>query len=716
MELIDLYNQIKNPIDDPKVIEKLITAYANSSKGLGGYYSRLTETTKKTYNKGQYYRDDADKFYAMLFNKWKNSIVAMTRDEFVELYKHGNYGQDFIKMRNYLKRVPDVSTMQEANDIFFGKKGDKELEEALDKYRWSALGSTSGWVHVCSRYLTAKKDKYPHIEHRLYLNTESLDTYKMITYFVEKCDQHHLPYYFKFDQYANRDDTIVIYSSSDTLTKYIEVLREIKKEHPELVFKTKEPPVLTGQIDGWIGYGSEPSRTPDGKNHSFNEIRADAIEPAIEQVTKKWIMDHRNMQIIYKGQKVTFQDYLAMKSTENLLNDLEHKFAYYEDNDKRVAQHTGKIYNPSSVINRLGYSLQDIRYPRFQQNLYNILRAQIGFNLSKVCNGSYKDMETVNIRVRNDKKISFTGYDLEKIIQQITPNIVKNDPNFVSSVQAQIKNTARQHGIDPDKYCFDLKTVERMKTMANKAQSPVRQKSDLKQKQNLNLDALDFQTIIQTINPTLLERKMKLPNGALIPAKQYIQKIVFPHLPSTGVVILASGGLMTVQHFIEEGVMYECQEKYNGDFPRYMAEKTRNNVGAVSIKYDNEKFEINPVEITNYINPTLLERKMKLPNGAVISAKQYIEEIFAPHIPSNGRIILSNGVDISVIQYIEELLLWEGQTKYNGDINQILFNTTRNNIGTISADPHKVQDELKNLRNKAKEISQTVSVGSGPKQ
>ena len=63
MELIELYDQVKNPIDDPKVIEKLIKAYANSSKGLGGFYGQLTKTVQKEHNKGQYYREDADKFY-----------------------------------------------------------------------------------------------------------------------------------------------------------------------------------------------------------------------------------------------------------------------------------------------------------------------------------------------------------------------------------------------------------------------------------------------------------------------------------------------------------------------------------------------------------------------------------------------------------------------------------------------------------------------------
>ena len=72
---------------------------------------------------------------------------------------------------------------------------------------------------------------------------------------------------------------------------------------------------------------------------------------------------------------------------------------------------------------------------------------------------------------------------------------------------------------------------------------------------------------------------MKLPNGAEISARQYIQEIVFPLLPKNGVVILDNGGVLSVKQFIEECVMYECQEKYNGDFPRYMAEKTRNNLG-----------------------------------------------------------------------------------------------------------------------------------------
>lgn len=750
MELMEIYNQIHNPIDDPRVIEKLINAYANLSKGFGGFYGQLTKTVQKEHNKGQYYREDADRFYAMLFNKWKNSIVAMTRDEFVQLYRKGSYGQDFIKMRNYLKNVPDVSTMKEADEIFYGNKGDKELESALDKYSWKSFGGESGWIHVCSRYLTAKKDQYPNVEHRLYLDTESLDTYKMITYLVEKCDEHHLPYYFKFDQYANRDDTIVIYSSTENLTKYVEILQEIKKEHPDLVSRAKEPPVLTGQIDGWIGYGSEPSKTPDGKRQSFNEVRAKTLEHSIGTVTKQWIMSHRNQEITYQDQKLSFQDYVAMKSAEKLVAELEKRFLYYEEKDKKVAQRNGKIYNQLTVIDRLGYALQDVRSSQFKQSVYRILKDHMGTLLPRICNGSYKDMDTINMTVRNGKKITFSGDDLETIIQRLSVNIAKNDPNFIPTVQATIKKEASQYGIDSEKFCFDTKAREKMRTitaqkeaqrqqvqqqppvsntpqqtvLTNGATDPnkylgasgenhevMEQTVNAEDTKSIDLSSLDVQTLPQMINPALMERKMKLPNGAEIPAKQYIQEVVYPQLPKNGVVILDNGAVLPVKQFIEEGVMFECQEKYNGDFPKYMAERTRSNLGVVTVGNGDERYDLNPVEITEYINPALLDKRVKLPNGVEISARQYIQEVYAPHIPANGMVTLSNGAEIPVKQYIEEVLLWEGQEKYNGNIEQILYNTTRNNTGIVNADPKNLQEALIKMRTQTESIEQQQSVG-----
>ncbi len=460
MELMELYHQIKNPLDDPLVIEKLIKAYANSGKGLGGFYGQLTKTVDKEHNKGQFYLNDSDEFYSMMFNKWKNSILALTKEQFIKLYRNGSYGLGFVKMREYLKSIPDVKTKKEVDDIFFGKHNDKELANALNKYRWTSFGEGSGWIHVCSRYVTAKQDEYPNIEHRLYLNTESLDTYKMVNSLVKKCDRYHLPYYFKFDQYANRDDTIVIYSSTENLMKYIEILKEIKNEYPDLVKGLKEPPLLTGKIDNWIGYGSEPIRAKE--ENSFNKKRSILIEKVIDKITKKWIVDHINIYVLYKGQKLVFYDYVAMKLVEKLIDYLEKRFGNYEDSFKKQAQSNGTIYNQNDVVQKLGYSLSDIKSQSFKESVFKIIREPIYASLKTMCNGSGIEMNEIKMNVRNGKQIYFGGSDLEEVVRELSVKISQNDPNYMKNIHSGIIINANRFGIDPNKFCFDIDKRERM--------------------------------------------------------------------------------------------------------------------------------------------------------------------------------------------------------------------------------------------------------------
>ena len=311
MNLTDIYNNSLNPIDDKATMEKLLEAYSN----LNGhsFYSKLVDFTVKDKIHGRYNVYYSDKLFSTLFNKWKNSIVSMTRPEFIDLYLNGSYGQDLVVLRKFLKTVEDVKTQKEANEIMYHKYDDEVLNEAMDKYRYTAFGEGSGWEHINSRYLTAKKDKHPNIEHRLYLNTNSTDTHELLCYFIEKCDKYKIPYYYKFDFEGRRDDTIVIYSDTERLKDYIKILREIKQEHEELIGRCKNPPILTAKIDGWIGYGSEPDRTKEGKLQSFNGVRSPLIYSAIDNKTKDWIYNHKDIQISYGNIKQSFQDFLIDK-------------------------------------------------------------------------------------------------------------------------------------------------------------------------------------------------------------------------------------------------------------------------------------------------------------------------------------------------------------------------------------------------------------------
>lgn len=70
----------------------------------------------------------------------------------------------------------------------------------------------------------------------------------------------------------------------------------------------------------------------------------------------------------------------------------------------------------------------------------------------------------------------------------------------------------------------------------------------------------------------LLNRNLKLPNGESMPARRYIEEIVMPYLPITDYVYLTSGIKIPFSHFILECVVYDCQERYNGDFAKYIQE------------------------------------------------------------------------------------------------------------------------------------------------
>ena len=86
--------------------------------------------------------------------------------------------------------------------------------------------------------------------------------------------------------------------------------------------------------------------------------------------------------------------------------------------------------------------------------------------------------------------------------------------------------------------------------------------------------------LLSEISPELLNRKMKLPNGEEIAAEKYLKEIVLPYIPTNGLITLNNGNEIPVSHFLMECVIFDCQQKYNGDFAKYMKEcvKLDNNV------------------------------------------------------------------------------------------------------------------------------------------
>lgn len=655
MTQLELYNHTKNPLDNPATIERLIDIYSKTDINSSYYGNLVKPITPK--NTGKYYHEDADEFFALLFNLWKQKAVTMTKEEFIDLYRRRKLDQDFVAMRNYLKTVPDVQTEAQANDILNGNTNNPEVNNALDKYKYSSLGETTGWNHICSKYVACKNESTPIIVHRLYLNVDSFDVYKLATLFTKKCIKNNVPYYFKFDRYASRADSFVIYSSDEYLTTYISFLREIKKEHPELVSRIGEPPLLTGNIDNWIGYGSEPLKDKNGKNRSFNNVRAKIIESSISTSTKRWVLNNYHMKVIRDGKKIDFENYLVSLAVENLLKK------YLEKYTRTEARLKNQKASSMTVYQECGFTLQDLKSPRFKKYLSNIIKP----NLNHLLLESYYGRESsINIPLKNGQATTFNNWNLEEILRHVSSRIKKADPNYANEIKQDILAKSAQEGIDPTKFCYDSHISERYQIeMANKLPN-----------------VLTPSNITSYIDKNLLG-KTKLPGGQIVDTKVYLESIVFPFLPTNGVIILKDNRVLNVKQFIEECVLTECALKYNNNFIRYYAENVKNNIGEISLILQGTTKIIKPADITNYVNPKLLAMKVRLADNQEITYENFIKTYFADFISPYGTVILKTEEEIDAIDYIENYLP-ELVNKYAGNINRILFNSTRNNHGDIT--------------------------------
>lgn len=329
---------------------------------------------------------------------------------------------------------------------------------------------------------------------------------------VEKCNEHQLPYYFKFAKRGNRDDTAVIYSDTENLMRYIEILREIKQEHPELAEIAKEPPCLTGKIDNWIGYGSEPPETPEGEKQSFNSLRETVLENAIEKEMKKWLVAHKDVKINYDGKDIPIQEYISHKITNAWIEKLaiNYKYKYKDETNDDMAK-------------RLGYSFSELASSKFKEKIYSVVS-----NISQqICNGDIEQVNDVTIMFNNNYKHHLPSSIYERITDELVLEIPKYDSEFTNNIKSAIIKESANYGIDTNNFCFDVKAreallaldkqmenVSRSKEKEEQANNPQKNnieahnKQDDKNKENVRKQELINQIIIAEQKGKELDKKI----------------------------------------------------------------------------------------------------------------------------------------------------------------------------------------------------------------
>ena len=459
MDLKELYMSIEDSLTD-ETIDRLIDIYSNNNGyiygGLTNVYSNEIPTDRnKLINV-----TERDKFFSNCFNTWKRNVCSMSKEEFIELARNGKYGKDFVKLRNYVLHLPDINSYEEMNNLYYGNNTPSEIKDLLEKYGWNSIGYTSGWIHTDSRYINAKRTPRVNVEHRLYINTDSESLYSIINLFMKACSDKGIPFYFKFGlNDGSRDDTIPIYSDSEHLLDYIEILNDIKKNHPELAFY--KPPILCGKINGFIGYGSEPDEEIVHKRTSFNEIRANLIEDSIKKCRDNWIKNNLRTNYGTKEKPRYINQIIIQKAVLDFINKLTNRYNDYirmEQNRRKANGYKGNKTIEEEVFDQLHYTPYMIDNVHFKNRVFQELYNQINSNL----NDRIDALFDISINI-NGKNYHYSSYDFNKTLNSFTGSISRHDSSFRDSVKNEIRSNCGKYGIMPGKFCCDRTRVDSMK-------------------------------------------------------------------------------------------------------------------------------------------------------------------------------------------------------------------------------------------------------------
>ena len=615
----EIYEKIENPLNDDEVVRKLIESYSDEL-GTKSYYNKLVQVNYKEKKYKEINMEDKDRLVSQIFNDWKKDLTLNIKDDEIK-----KYNKEFPPLREFLKNIPYVKSAKEFFKINGKVDADEQLETIYSKYTPFSHGES--WTYISHNSINPSKYKKFIVDHRLYLNTENIDTYKVMELFRNKCKERELDYHFKFSDNGDRDDTIVIYSDDRKLSDYIKILEEIKKEEPEIVKRAQTPPMLTGKIDGWIGYGSEPSLDENGKHtNSFNSVRSGIIQNAISKETIKWIRENKELTKEDSG----LNEYL----TKQISDDIKDKYRMYKS-----------VYEPE-----------------FQEKLLKKLEKEIEKNRSELLEGKFDKIKEFNI---GDINIEVDSEMIQRAFRPFSKKILKKDPSFLEKVRAGIKEEGLANGIDPEKFCFDIDKRDKL----------------------FNEDKTN--EILETIDTEFLNKKIKFAGLAEgyneIEYERYIRAVV-KELPKDKNIIMKDGRKLIPKEFIENEIP-KLEQKYNININKLLEEniiiekeeKTNKNKNNIEQRYttpDNSKNEEYNKDILKNINKDILNKKMQIGEGKEITYKEYLEKYVMPKMPKEEKIKLKNGMQIPTKQYIEEVLLQE-KSKYGLNVDSMLADTIK---------------------------------------
>lgn len=450
---MNIYNEIQNPINNDDTLKKIIETYAKCEEKHRDFYTSIMQGTDKEHI-DQWFQSDEDYLFAVLFNTWKENITKITPIKFQKLYGHKGefYDKDFRELQNYLEGISDISTKEEFDQIMHKKHGNELLDKAIKKYTLEVKqGSLFDKWHYIDSAKLAEKTTSPVI-HRLYINTDSVLTRPLLADMFAEFQNREMEYSLKYSEAGGRDDTIVIYANDENLQDYIEILRDkyekiqqIRSNKPGYaeIYNIYAPPLMTGVIDGWIGYGTEPGKDENGNNTSYNKVREKLMKEAISKATYEWFYENKDKELAIKDGKIEVSQIVSLAIAEAYLNKA-----------KRILPTSNSVYSSRPEI------LDD---RKLKKNLIQNVQSNISDELLDIKDENNNENKIIDIEFGNDTNISFDREEVKNVLNRLSVQILNWDSRFLDEVRNKVKELSPKYKIDEKSFCIDTSVVNRIK-------------------------------------------------------------------------------------------------------------------------------------------------------------------------------------------------------------------------------------------------------------
>ena len=434
MKLKDVYDNIKNPLDDNMI------KYLYDNYGYVDTYDLVIGSNTKpntTYDNSQ-----RDSYNKLLFNIWRNSILNLSKERVEELEKRYNY-KDIRRIQSVLSWPLSKYYDLESIDGIYRCLVSENMDLAY--FCLPENIKNNKFKHTVSDKIDLTEDEYflnHPINHRLYVNIDNENIYKLAEKVVEKCNEKELPFYFKFEDNSNRKDSFVLYTDTKNLTNYMECLDEVFEENKDLRMSTYPPLMFAGQVSPYYSIGDQPIQ--NSNLHSFNTLRASSVNNAMMNTIRRWMYENQNTKLKRKGEVLEFKDYLTDKVIGMLARDIygEQKYKNYYNLDDSV----------------------------FLDKNINSLKKALRPSVDKYVNGQNSEL----VQVYEDKPLNPFKYERPKFFGAISPSIInelikeelgnKIIHRFSDSSEYfkyYLKEELKKNNVDVEKSCFNVDTKEK---------------------------------------------------------------------------------------------------------------------------------------------------------------------------------------------------------------------------------------------------------------